>query len=244
MRLTPPSISMRWTDTNSCKTGAQSLLTAFAPRHIAPSCRCQTDSHLLHGNRLVILITPQQRCWTSLAFPGLLLQRSFTRLPHGRRRLHADHVGQSQFCDCCSKLAVVAIRCIRQHGSRRCSIFNRFSDLLQRDLGFVRNRYRKECRACAVADVGPNLEDTIARQSANLMWPSLSKAAATRQLSCLPSCRNIARCRRSVFLRKPRVIMIHASISLFFCIAGRTFCRMRSTPTHRPMESATTWCND
>src|SRR5258706_8493769 len=89
----------------------------------------------------MLLIPAQQFRWASQPLPPLRGQGSFSTSPNGRGSLNTDDIRQTQFGEPFSKLAIIAIGGISQHGRRCNSLFYCLTNLLECDrrLGGKRN---------------------------------------------------------------------------------------------------------
>ena len=119
----------------------------------------QRFRQLFHGNGLMLFVPAQQYWRASSPFPPLRGQRSFSRSPDGRGFLNTDDILQTQFGEPFSKLAIVAIGGIGQHGSRYDFFLDRFPNLLKRDrrLGGKGNLSRNASLFAALPILRPNL---------------------------------------------------------------------------------------
>ena len=158
-KFASPIISMSHSDPQCCKARMESLLGSLAPGNIFPRARRQRLRQLFHGNGLMVFV-PAQQCWrASPPFPTLRGQRSFSMSPYGRGFLNTDDILQTKFGEPFSKLAIIAIGGIGQHGSRCDFFFHGFPNLLKRDrrLGDKGDLSRNARLLAAFPSLCPNL---------------------------------------------------------------------------------------
>jgi len=194
---------MSHSDPQCCKARMESLLGSLAPGNIFPRARRQRLRQLFHGNGLMVFV-PAQQCWrASPPFPPLRGQRSFSRSPDGRGFLNTDDILQTQFGEPFSKLTIVAIGGIGQHGSRCDFFLYRLPNLLKRDrrLG-GKGDLSRNARLLAALPEPKSLAGTGATRSGDwpVRWLMTNSLLPDNFLACLPVHSTDARRQRSEFL--------------------------------------------